>query len=107
MTFNLTILYPNQDDIKFDMHYYLHTHMPLVESGWRSAGLLKWEVTEFGPGADSQKPPYRVANTLTWKDETSFTAAYTSLTSREIFEDVPHFSNHQPIILSGKVVGSG
>ncbi|KAK9490617.1 hypothetical protein V1508DRAFT_434719 [Lipomyces doorenjongii] len=105
MTLSLTILYPNQD-VKFDMHYYLLTHMPLVERGWRSAGLLKWEVTEFGPEADSQKPPYRVANILTWKDETSFNAASTGPTSWGIFEDVPHFSNYQPIFLSGKVVGS-
>ncbi|KAJ8098552.1 hypothetical protein POJ06DRAFT_257348 [Lipomyces tetrasporus] len=107
MTFNLTILYPNQDDIKFDMHYYLHTHMPLVERGWRSAGVLKWEVIEFGPRADSQKPPYRIANIMTWKDETSYTAASTGPTSWEYFEDIPQFSNRQPIFVSGKVVASG
>lgn len=30
MTYNVIVLYPNEDDTKFDLKYYLDSHMPLV-----------------------------------------------------------------------------
>lgn len=107
MTFNLTILYPNRDDIKFNMQYYLHTHMPLVERDWSPAGLLKWDVTEYALSVDGQKPAYYAGNTMIWKDEMSYIAAFKGPASAGIFGDIPNFCNYQPIIISGNVVASG
>lgn len=35
----MTVVYPAKEGAKFDMDYYLKSHMPLVEKTWKSYGL--------------------------------------------------------------------
>jgi hypothetical protein len=36
------VLYANEDNIKFDMNYYLKKHMPMVLEIWGPFGLIDW-----------------------------------------------------------------
>lgn len=105
MTFHVSVLYPNKDDVTFDMKYYLATHMPLVERSWKPEGLLKWDVIEYSQEADGSQGPYIVAAHLTWKDEESFNVASKGSAAPAIFEDIPKFCNHSPSFAKGKIVG--
>lgn len=55
MPFLVTVLYPQG---KFDLDYYLKTHMPLVESTWAPKGLTDWKVAKLGPGPDGLEVCY-------------------------------------------------
>lgn len=104
MPFHATVLYPNDDDIKFDMAYYLSTHMPLVQKNWGQYGLKRWEVTEYGPGGDGAKPPYAVGATLVFESQEDLGKALGSEEAKPIFGDIPNFTNKQPVLMGGNMV---
>ncbi|KAJ9628136.1 uncharacterized protein PV06_05966 [Exophiala oligosperma] len=107
MTFHVQVLYPNDEGAKFDLDYYVKTHMPLVVEKWSKYGLKGYNVTEYKPGPDGAKPKYSTSGTLIWdKPEDVQTAMGSGDDAAAIFGDIPNFSNVQPIILSGPIVDS-
>ncbi|KPI37497.1 uncharacterized protein AB675_10393 [Cyphellophora attinorum] len=106
MTYNVIVLYPNNDDSKFDLKYYLDTHMPLVQSSWKTDGLESWKVNEFKPGPDGSKPQYSIGATLTFTSQDHAGKAMTGEKAPKIFGDIPNFTNSQPILIAGEQVGS-
>lgn len=107
MSFIITVLYPNKDDITFDMKYYREVHLPLAEKLWKPMGMLKWELIDVGPSHDGQKQQYRVICVLTFKDRESWTAAAMMPGVAEVMDDVPNFCNYEPIFIGGQLIGSG
>lgn len=106
MVVKATVLYPNDDDATFDMNYYLKTHMPLVSEKWQQYGLKGWEVIQFEAGADKVKPTYSVQATLIWDSADDLGKAVASPEAKEVFADVPNFSNKQPLFVGGNVLAS-
>lgn len=104
MTFVVTALYPASEGTTFNMTYYVPTHMPLVESFWKEHGLLHWKLVKFDEG---QKPPFSMANVITFKDAASFAAAASGPGEDNIAADVPNFCNCEPKIIGGELVFSG
>jgi uncharacterized protein (TIGR02118 family) len=107
MPYTVVIAYPNDIEATFNLNYYLTSHMPLVESLWGKRGLLKWELVEFESGNAPEKLFFRRANMMVWEDQATFAAASQGPIADEILGDIPNFSNRQPQILEGNVVGSG
>lgn len=108
MTSTASVLYPRQADAKFDMDYYLKTHMPLVEKHWKPLGLEKWQVVDFeATDAAGDASPYVVGCYLTWTSKASQEAAAPSPGTAEIMGDIPNFTNIKPILVSGAITGSG
>ena len=105
MVFNATVLYPQESDSKFDLSYYLKSHMPIVEKNWGHYGLKDWKIVEFAAGPDGSKP-YSIGAVLTWESEEGLQKALGGEEAKTVFGDVPNFSNKQPVFLSGNVVGS-
>ena len=95
-----TVLYPK--GTKFNMDYYLSSHMKKVGDDLKQHGLQSWSVYEYPPESD-----YLVQATLIWKDEQSAQNAMGTGDMKEILADVPNFSDKQPAFWSGKVAGSG
>ncbi len=91
---------------KFDMDYYLKSHMPLVMDTWGKHGLQKWSVIKLGPGPDGSKPQFAVQALMTFKDEEALKSAMGDAGTKAVFDDVPKFTNKSPIFLAGGVVGS-
>lgn len=106
MVYHATVLYPNEDDIKFDMSYYLSKHMPLVAKSFGKHGLTKWEVIEYKPAADGTKPTYLVGATLVWDAPEQLGAALASEDATPVFGDIPNFTNKQPVFIAGQLVGT-
>ncbi|TKA82979.1 hypothetical protein B0A55_01558 [Friedmanniomyces simplex] len=93
-----TVLYPK--GTKFNMDYYLSSHMPLVGKHFSSKGLKGWKVLDFGKDAD-----FCVQATLEWDSHESFEKA-AATQEMEVMEDVPNFSDKQPVMLPGAIKGT-
>jgi len=107
MPFHATVLYPNEDDTKFDMSYYLQTHMPLVMERFAKYGLKGYQVCEYKPGADGAKPQFCTGCTLIWdKPEDMQGAMSSGDDASAVFSDIPNFCNKQPVLMAGPVVDS-
>lgn len=104
MSFSVSVLYPSAPDAKFDMDYYLKTHMPLVQSHWQQYGLKDWKVVKFQPGADGSKP-YDVQAILTFENAQSLATA-SEKAGGPVFGDIPNFSNQQPVLINGDLMAS-
>ncbi|KAG9515940.1 hypothetical protein E4T50_05513 [Aureobasidium sp. EXF-12298] len=94
-----SVIYPK--GTKFNMDYYLSTHMPLVYKNWSQFGLKGWSVVQFPDDSE-----YCVQAILEWESDDSSKKALTSDTVSTVMDDVKNFADKAPTFLSGKVVGS-
>lgn len=103
------VLYPY--GTKFDMHYYLSIHMPLVLERWGPFGLQSYEVVNFTNGLqgldlDQTKTPYGTVAILHWNNTEGLAKGVKSEPESKIFADVPNFSDKSPTFIAGDVVGT-
>lgn len=93
----VNVLYPNKDGAKFDMDYYLSSHIPMVKRVLGSA--LKGCVVEqgLGGGAPGTKAAFSVLCHLRFDSVESFQAAFGPV-APQIQNDVANYSSEAPII---------
>lgn len=101
MPANATVLYPA--DAKFDLKYYLASHLPRVAKEWAPFGLQDWKVVELSAGPDGGKP-YGIAAIMTWDSLESIPKALESDVGKDILADVENFSDKAPLFIIGDVV---
>lgn len=102
-TATVTVLYPANEGYKFDMDYYLKTHMPLVAKRWGPMGLKQYYVSDLR----DTKQPYSVQATLVWEHADGGLAAFKAggdAHGPEIMGDITNFSSEQPILLTGGII---
>jgi uncharacterized protein (TIGR02118 family) len=99
---SLQVIYPIIDGTHFDFDYYLGTHMPLVgeHMGPHIADTLVTKGLAGGPDAAPQS--YAVA-TMTFADKDALDAAMS--VAGPVIQDIPNFTNTQPQMLIGEVIG--
>lgn len=98
----VTVLYPAKEGYKFDMDYYLKTHMPLVTAKWGPHGLKQWYVTDLRHAAQ----PYSVQATLIWESGLEGLQKAQEASGAEVMGDVANFSSEQPVIVAGGIVAN-
>ena len=94
---NVNVLYPNPDGAKFDMSYYLSSHIPMVKQVMGSA--LKGCVVEqgLGGGAPGEKATYSVMCHLKFDSVDAFQKAFGPNAS-QIQNDIANYTNTPPTI---------
>jgi uncharacterized protein (TIGR02118 family) len=97
----LSVLYPKTKDSKFDLEYYLETHIPLVKSRWSEMGLRDVDLVQGTAAVDGGAATYEVIGQLAFDSTESLENAL-SRHGNEIIADIPNFTNVQPIIQAGK-----
>ena len=105
MAVTITVLYPNVEDARFNLDYYLSKHMPLVAERFGRHGLKGWRVARL-TGPQGGKPPFSIMATLEFDRADQFGAAIAA-EGASVMGDVPNFSNKEPVIMIGEVVGKG
>jgi len=102
MSMSLQVIYPIGDDTSFDYDYYLNTHMPLV--GEHMGPHIQSTLVTKGLAGGPDTPPgsYAIA-TIVFKDQAAFDAAMA--VAKPVLADIPNFTNTQPQMLVGEVVG--
>lgn len=99
----VTVLYPAKEGYKFDMDYYLKTHMPLVTKLWGPFGLKQYYISDLR----NSEQPYTVQATLVWERADGALAGFKAAVDghgKEVMGDVTNFSSESPIILTGGIV---
>ena len=100
MSCQQSVIYPCKSTSTFDLKYYLDTHMPLVQRLWGPYGLRKWEVLELNKDSG-----YSIQAVLTYDSREDADKAWNSEIAKQIIDDIPNFSNEQPIKIVGTSVG--
>jgi uncharacterized protein (TIGR02118 family) len=93
----VNVLYPNEDGAKFDMNYYLTSHIPMVKRVLGSA--LKGVVVEqgLGGGAPGTKAEYSTLCHLRFDSVEAFQAAF-GPHAADIQNDIANYSSVPPVI---------
>jgi uncharacterized protein (TIGR02118 family) len=93
----VNVLYPNKDGAKFDMSYYLTSHIPMVKRVLGSA--LKGVVVEQGLGgaAPGSKAEYSTLCHLRFDSVDAFQKAF-GPHAADIQKDIANYSSVQPVI---------
>jgi len=94
----ITLLYPATE--KFDMDYYLNSHMARVNEQFTPQGLTKWEVVKAAPDSG-----YSTVCILHFKTKEGADAAFAG--GAEIMADIPNYTDVKPVSIGGALVGSG
>lgn len=102
MPATVTVLYPNEPDAKYDVDYYINSHMPLVGSTWKPFGMTSWSVIKYGPGPDGAEPKYAFAGILQWDSIENVRKSLAAPEAAKVMQDVPNYSNKQPLFLIGE-----
>ncbi|MBV8728414.1 MAG: EthD family reductase [Acidobacteriia bacterium] len=100
----VTILYPAAEGRTFNMDYYLETHVPLFRK--RMGAAMKSLSVERGlsgsmPGSPA---PFVAIIQGTFESAEAFAAAFAPHAA-EIQGDVPNYTDIQPIVQIGEVIG--
>jgi uncharacterized protein (TIGR02118 family) len=98
----VSVLYPNGPGARFDMDYYLRSHMPMVQR--RLGAPLRRMAVEQGlaGGASGEPPPFLAAGHLHFDSLEAFEQAFAAHAG-PILADVPNYTNTQPVIQISEV----
>ena len=98
----VSVMYPNGEDSQFKMAYYLDTHIPLVRQ--KLGAALKGAAVEQGlAGATPGSPaPYFAMGHLLFESIEAFQTSF-GPHAQAILDDVPNFTNTQPVIQISEV----
>lgn len=102
MSVSLQVLYPISDGTRFDYDYYLSTHMNLVGEHM-GPHIERTLVTRGNAGGPDTPPSIYAIATIVFADQDAMGAAMKS--SGPVMADIPNFTDVQPQILIGEVVG--
>jgi uncharacterized protein (TIGR02118 family) len=101
----ISVLYPRGDGKAFDHAYYIDKHMALVRQRWGSMGLVRTEVDRgVAGGAPDAPAPYIAVGHVYFNSLQAFQQAATAH-GKELFDDVPNFTNIQPLVQISEVIG--
>jgi len=95
----ISILYPNKADSRFDMDYYLNTHMPMsIERLSAAAGFVGVTVEEGISGAEpGSAPEYTAMCDYMFESLEAFMAAF--LPHAELLQgDIINYTDATPVI---------
>ena len=98
--FFVSVMYPTGP--KFDLDYYIATHMKLVHDRWDKLGL-KGALIVKGTGSPAGAPTYQIMATLTWDSPQAFQSAF-GVDGKEIMDDIKNFTDAQPVVQFSETV---
>ena len=98
----VSVLYPNREGTKFDRAYYFNHHIPMVRQLLGSA--LKGVSVEQGiSGTEPGSPaPYVTTCHLLFDSVQAYQTSF-GPHAQEIIEDIPKYTDSEPLIQIGEV----
>jgi uncharacterized protein (TIGR02118 family) len=99
----LSAFYPNQPDAKFDMEYYIQTHIPMVLARCGADAKPGGVERALEGGAFGMAAPYCTAGHLLFESREAMERSFGAHIP-EILADLPNFTNLQPVLQISEVV---
>ncbi len=101
----VSVYYPNESGKKFDMDYYLKSHITMVHRLLDSGGLIRSEVEKGISDADPSAEPRFVAVGCLYFEKVEQVHAGFMTHGKEIMGDISNYTDIQPQFLISEVVG--
>ena len=98
----VSVMYPNTDGGKFDMAYYLKTHIPLVQEKLGPALRGASVDLGLGGGQPGSPPAYLAVGHLMFDSLEAFQKGFAEH-GKTFMADIPNYTNVQPAILISEV----
>lgn len=102
----LTILYPNQEGVRWDVDYYVKHHMPLIMKLYGRKAIKRFELRKGDTAQTGGTPPYIGSINIYIEDHKAFEAAGKQH-GPTLVADVPNFSSVMPTAFETKIYGIG
>lgn len=102
MAVSLQVLYPVKPDTTFDFDYYASTHLGLVAEHM-GPFMVSSQVTRGLAGGPDAPPDFYTIFTAIFASQEKMDAAMAA--ARPVLTDIPNYTNTQPQMLIGEVVG--
>lgn len=97
---SVVVLYPNQPSSRFDLDYYVTSHLPLVRKLLAPMGMRSLTYTAIPPADQASPPKYRLIAELRF-DDLAATQRALAAHGAETQADIPNFTDVAPTILIG------
>lgn len=90
----VSVMYPNSEDVQFDVAYYKNSHLPMISKALGSA--LKGMELDLGIGSrvPGEPAPYVAIAHLLFEDVTSFQESF-GPHAKVFADDIKNYSNVQ------------
>jgi len=93
----VSVLYPNKPGSRFDVEYYLNTHMPMAARLLGPAvKAITVEIGHPGPGPEDT-PPFAAICGFTSETVEDFMGAFSPVAS-QLQGDIPNYTDIEPVI---------
>lgn len=99
----VTVLYPNESGATFDWEYYQTSHMALLEERWGPHMARKPEVAR-GQAALPKGDATYMASAVAYFDDREALQAAMRAGGSDIPNDIPQFTNVQPVMQVDELV---
>ncbi len=96
----VTLLYGHPKDPQEFERYYAEKHLPLAA---KMKGVVRLELTRFGPGTDGSKPAYYRMAELYFPTEVQMQSMLSSPEGQAAVADLPNFATGGVTMLAGSV----
>jgi uncharacterized protein (TIGR02118 family) len=100
----VTVAYPKTKTSTFDLDYYVHTHVPLVNRLWGPLGLRGAQVLK-GTGSLGGAPIYELICLLDFESQDAFNQA-AGAHADDVMGDIRNFTNVEPIVQFNETVAA-
>lgn len=94
--------YPRQEGKKFDMDYYIHTHLPMVWQKFSPFGLKKIEVDRGVEKPGGGASPFFAIGYLYFDTLEDFQKCYAAV-GKEVVGNIPIYTDVTPMIQAGEL----
>jgi uncharacterized protein (TIGR02118 family) len=96
--------YPREEGKKFDMHYYIHQHLPMVWQKFSPYGLKKIEVDQGLERPGGGASPFFAIGYLYFDTLAHFQECYAAV-GAEVVGNIPVYTDVKPLIQVGEITG--
>lgn len=93
----VSVSYPATEGSRFDLDYYLQTHMPLVRTRWGENGLQSIRLLRGIGGVGGGALGFHMVALLTFRSQADFEQAVQTQ-GREIMGDIKNFTDVRPVV---------
>ena len=93
----ISVLYPTKAGSRFDVDYYLNTHMPMAERLLGSAVKAISVEIGIGGGAPGAPPPFAAMVGFTSESVDAFMGAFVPAMG-QLQADIPNYTDIEPVV---------